>query len=384
VLTGHSHSYERSFLINGVYGYGTSPNFVTPSFSTLQANGDILDGGNGNPAGDGAYPKSSDVNQGAVYVVAGTGGKLPEAGTGTHPVMVFTDFASNGSLLVDINGDVLTARFLRSDGGFTDAFSIDKSAGTGANQRPAVNAGADQTITLPSSASLNGTVTDDGLPSPPTLTTTWSKVSGPGTVTFGNANAVDTTATFSAAGTYVLRLTADDGALTNTDDVTITVNSSGSGTTARYRINAGGGSYTDSLGQAWSADQGFNTGTAKTITNAIAGTIDDPLFQSERWDPSTAPELQYSLSVPNGNYRVNLYFADTYTGTQKVGARVFDVLIEGSLRFDNLDIFAEAGGFTALTKTADVSVTDGVLNIEFRHVVENPKINAIEVLEVVP
>jgi hypothetical protein len=203
-------------------------------------------------------------------------------------------------------------------------------------------------------------------------------------VTFGNANAVDTTATFSAAGTYVLRLTADDGALTNTDDVTITVNSSGSGTTARYRINAGGGSYTDSLGQAWSADQGFNTGTAKTITNAIAGTIDDPLFQSERWDPSTAPELQYSLSVPNGNYRVNLYFSDTYTGTQKVGARVFDVLIEGALRFDNLDIFAEAGGFTALTKTADVSVTDGVLNIEFRHVVENPKINAIEVLEVVP
>jgi hypothetical protein len=88
--------------------------------------------------------------------------------------------------------------------------------------------------------------------------------------------------------------------------------------------------------------------------------------------------------VPNGNYRVNLYFADTYTGTQKVGARVFDVLIEGSLRCDNLDIFAEAGGFTALTKTADVSVTDGVLNIEFRHVVENPKINAIEVLEVVP
>ena len=37
---------------------------------------------------------------------------------------------------------------------------------------------------------------------------------GPGTVTFGNANAVDTTASFSAAGTYVLRLTANDGALT--------------------------------------------------------------------------------------------------------------------------------------------------------------------------
>jgi hypothetical protein len=87
-----------------------------------------------------------------------------------------------------------------------------------------VNAGTDQTITLPASASLSGTATDDGLPSPPTLTTTWSKFSGPGTVTFGNANALSTTASFSIDGTYVLRLTADDNALSTTDDVTITVN----------------------------------------------------------------------------------------------------------------------------------------------------------------
>jgi K319L-like, PKD domain len=77
------------------------------------------------------------------------------------------------------------------------------------NQPPGVNAGPDQTITLPGSANLIGTVSDDGLPNPPgALTTTWSKVSGPGTVTFGNAAAVSTTASFSAAGNYVLRLTA--------------------------------------------------------------------------------------------------------------------------------------------------------------------------------
>ena len=65
-----------------------------------------------------------------------------------------------------------------------------------------MNAGSDQTITLPASASLNGTASDDGKPNPPgALTTTWSKVSGPGTVTFGNANALSTTASFSAAGT---------------------------------------------------------------------------------------------------------------------------------------------------------------------------------------
>ncbi|HET7292040.1 MAG TPA: hypothetical protein VFM88_06425, partial [Vicinamibacteria bacterium] len=59
------------------------------------------------------------------------------------------------------------------------------------------------------------------------LTTTWSKLSGPGSVTFGNASAVDTTASFSVAGTYVLRLTASDSVLGSSDDVTIVVNLAG-------------------------------------------------------------------------------------------------------------------------------------------------------------
>ena len=93
------------------------------------------------------------------------------------------------------------------------------------NQAPSVNLGADLVITFPSQATLDGTVTDDGLPNPPAaVTTTWTKQSGPGTVTFGNANAVDTTASFSAAGTYVLRLTADDSDLEAYDEVTITAN----------------------------------------------------------------------------------------------------------------------------------------------------------------
>ncbi|MEK7137577.1 MAG: hypothetical protein AAB853_04825, partial [Patescibacteria group bacterium] len=95
------------------------------------------------------------------------------------------------------------------------------------NQPPTVNAGSDQTITLPAFATLEGTATDDGLPTPPdTLTTTWSKVSGPGTVTFGDAAVTNTTATFSAAGTYVLRLDASDSVLTANDELTVTVNPS--------------------------------------------------------------------------------------------------------------------------------------------------------------
>jgi hypothetical protein len=67
-----------------------------------------------------------------------------------------------------------------------------------------------------------------------------------------------------------------------------------------------------------------------------------------------------------------------------VGKRIFDVQLEGQTTFDNLDIFAEAGASTALVKTADVAVTDGAVNIRFLHGVQNPKINAIEVLALSP
>src|SRR6185295_11000842 len=95
------------------------------------------------------------------------------------------------------------------------------------NLPPVVNAGSDLTITLPASASLNGTASDTDGPS--ALALTWSKVSGPGTVAFGNSHAEDTPASFSLAGTYVLRLTGNDGAASQSDDVQVTVKASTSG-----------------------------------------------------------------------------------------------------------------------------------------------------------
>jgi len=95
------------------------------------------------------------------------------------------------------------------------------------NQPPFVDAGPDQLLNQPAAAALDGTVLDDGQPTPPSLTTSWTKFSGPGTVGFGNASAVDTTAAFGAAGTYVLRLTANDGALEASDDIVVTVNVAG-------------------------------------------------------------------------------------------------------------------------------------------------------------
>jgi uncharacterized repeat protein (TIGR02059 family) len=123
VLGGHSHIYERSYPLLGAYGYGISPNFATPDFGTLLSSGNIIDTGDGNPSGGGAY------QNGTVYMVAGHGGNsVASTNGGDHPVMFFSD-ATFGSVLLDVNGSTLTARNLRSDGVITDLFAIDHSSG---------------------------------------------------------------------------------------------------------------------------------------------------------------------------------------------------------------------------------------------------------------
>jgi hypothetical protein len=99
---------------------------------------------------------------------------------------------------------------------------IEYSAPSSVNQPPVVDAGVAQTITLPTNVMLSGTMTDDNLPAG-TVTTTWSVVSGPGTVVIVDAGALTTIAAFSSSGTYVLRLSASDGELTASDDLTVTV-----------------------------------------------------------------------------------------------------------------------------------------------------------------
>jgi hypothetical protein len=75
-----------------------------------------------------------------------------------------------------------------------------------ANVAPTVSAGPDQSLGILCSANLQGTVSDDGRPVGSTLGISWSKVSGPGSVTFADPNAAATTVTFSTAGDYMLRL----------------------------------------------------------------------------------------------------------------------------------------------------------------------------------
>lgn len=101
------------------------------------------------------------------------------------------------------------------------------------NAAPVADAGPNQAVTMPNSVVLAGTVSDDGLPEGAPLTSMWSQVSGPGTATFTAPTSPMTDVTFSAPGTYVLRLTASDTELQGTDDVTVTV---GAGSTAVLNI----------------------------------------------------------------------------------------------------------------------------------------------------
>lgn len=93
------------------------------------------------------------------------------------------------------------------------------------NKAPHVCAGDDQVITFPDTATLNGSVTDDGLPEGCALTITWSKESGPGTVTFEDPHQAVTMASFSKPGVYELCLSGSDSELSKHDHIKITVNS---------------------------------------------------------------------------------------------------------------------------------------------------------------
>jgi predicted GH43/DUF377 family glycosyl hydrolase len=138
---------------------------------------------------------------------------------------------------------------------------LSTTAATGvANRAPLVDAGRDQTIAFGATATLDGTVMDDDAPVPlANVLVTWTKQSGPGTVTFANANAIDTTATFSLPGTYVLALTASDTALSSMDPMLITV----SPAVDAGAVGSGGvGGSSGGSGGAGGSGGGGATGTA--------------------------------------------------------------------------------------------------------------------------
>ena len=168
------------------------------------------------------------------------------------------------------------------------------------------------------------------------------------------------------------------------------------GYTYLYRLNCGGDAVTDSYGSEWEQDDsvyshswaerfGMNPFTASQghITSRIHGlkssseashhaaAHDAKLFQYFRWGRHA---LNYQFAVPDGEYRVELYFAEPWLGKHEgagidcEGERIFDVAINDSVVVDDLDLWAEAGFAGACKKVVDVKVKGGLLTISFPEV----------------
>ncbi len=143
------------------------------------------------------------------------------------------------------------------------------------------------------------------------------------------------------------------------------------------RIKAGSSTpFKDSAGNVWEAERGFEGG--QVIERAeleIANTKEPGLYRSEHYSMDS-----FSCDVPNGKYVVKLHFAETFEGISGEGQRVFSFKVQGH-EFKDFDVWKKAGGANrAYVETVPVEVTDGKLKIIFTSNIENPQINAIEIV----
>ncbi len=304
------------------------------------------------------------------------------AGALTGTVLSYT-VASDSLLDVNLSGVVQNPAIKG-----IEIIAIDGQV-TPQNSAPTVGAGAGLTIEVSEVITLAGSAADDGLPNNQ-LSAEWTMVSGPAPVQFDTAGNIESAAVFTEAGTYTLQLQVSDGLLSATDTVIVNVTEtpvviSNAGEIV-YRINAGGPEIPASP-LNWQADNAgsnyVNTGktwsSSATVANDAAANTPASLFGTERYDLASGAQLEWQLPVTDGSYTVKLYFAEIWPGAYSVGKRVFDVTVEGQT-LTNIDVFSEAGANTALVKSFDVDASDGVINIAFDHVTENPSIKGIEVI----
>jgi len=134
--------------------------------------------------------------------------------------------------------------------------------------------------------------------------------------------------------------------------------------------------HTDENGVVWLADQGFNGGDTIDRTGIVVANTKTPsIYTAERYSMSG-----FSRALPHGKYTVKLHFAETYEGIYGPGERVFSFNVEGK-EFKDFDVTAKAGGvMRAYVETVEVEVADGKLDITFTHNIENPEINALEII----
>ena len=190
------------------------------------------------------------------------------------------------------------------------------------NTPPVVSAGGDQNVVMPNSIALNATVTDDGLPNPPsTLVTNWTLASGDGTATFADPSQVNTTVSFSNAGTYVLRLEATDGELTSSDEMSCVVTSTNE-TVFQVRVAA-------------AADDVEQTDTGKML---FTSTDLDMAVDKVKWGEQTIGMRFLGVEIPADAIVTDAYiqFQTDEVHTDPVELNVVGELAANSAGFINI------------------------------------------------
>ncbi len=152
-----------------------------------------------------------------------------------------------------------------------------------------------------------------------------------------------------------------------------------------YRINCGGDTFTDEYNQLWQADDTIHShswgqdfegvhalqASQRHITENIRGTKSDELFQYFRFGRH---RLWYDFPLPDGKYRVELYFAEPWHGKNGgekddyEGLRIFDIAINGETVIDDLDPWAEAGYLGSMKRVVTAKAKNGRLHISFPEV----------------
>ncbi|TRZ43495.1 malectin domain-containing carbohydrate-binding protein [Robertkochia solimangrovi] len=203
------------------------------------------------------------------------------------------------------------------------------------------------------------------------------------------ATEADPVHTFTEPGNYTITLQVSDGSKTANTTLALQVQPELVESFA-LRINTGGATDVIYNGDNFVADNSFTGGSTYTNVNAQV----PQLYQTER--SSASQTFAYNIPLANGEYTVRLHFAEIYFGATggssapaSAGQRIFDVNMEGTLILDNFDINATYGSETPVVLPFDVTVTDGVLNLNLSALaavggVNQPKLSAIEVLQFTP
>jgi hypothetical protein len=135
-----------------------------------------------------------------------------------------------------------------------------------------------------------------------------------------------------------------------------------------------GSAWVDAWNQSVTRDAGLPSSDTDRVPTA--------LFDSERWDPGDDNEMRWNFPVAEGTpITLRLYFANQCGCTSGVGSRVFDVAVDGTERLSDFDMVALKGDRVAFMESFDLTADANGLDIEFAHVVENPLVNGIEVID---